>query len=99
MEKKHIGETFSGVISGVTAWGLYVELENTIEGLVHVTALSDDYYIYDEGKHIFIGERTSKIYRMGESVKIVVVSVNKIERTIDFEIADEESNAENDENK
>ncbi len=97
--EKHIGETFSGVISGVTAWGLYVELENTIEGLVHVTALSDDYYIYDEGKHIFIGERTSKIYRMGESVKIVVVSVNKIERTIDFEIADEESNAENDENK
>lgn len=97
--EKHIGETFDGVISGVTAWGLYVELENTIEGLVHVTALSDDYYIYDEGKHIFIGERTSKIYRMGEPLKIVVVSVNIIERTIDFEIADDELQNEQEANE
>lgn len=92
--QKRIGETYDGVISGVTAWGLYVELANTIEGLVHVTALSDDYYIYDEGKHIFIGERTSKIYRMGEPIRIVVASVNLIERTIDFEIADNESEEE-----
>ncbi|MCT4685938.1 ribonuclease R [Vallitalea sp.] len=84
--EKHIGEKFEGVISGVTAWGLYVELPNTVEGLVHVTTLDDDYYIFDEKKHIFIGEQTSKIYRMGEPVKIAVLSVNKVERTIDFEL-------------
>jgi ribonuclease R len=92
--EKHIGEEFEGIISSVTAWGLYVELPNTVEGLIHVTTLDDDYYIFDEKKHIFIGERTSKIYRMGEPVKIVVASVNKIERTIDFELASEESEEE-----
>ncbi|GMQ59245.1 ribonuclease R [Vallitalea sediminicola] len=92
--EKHIGEKFEGVISGVTAWGLYVELPNTVEGLVHVTTLDDDYYIFDEKKHIFIGERTSKIYRMGEAVRISVLSVNKVERTIDFELATEEADEE-----
>uniref|UniRef100_UPI00272C37BD ribonuclease R family protein n=1 Tax=Vallitalea guaymasensis TaxID=1185412 RepID=UPI00272C37BD len=92
--EKHIGEKFEGVISGVTAWGLYVELPNTVEGLVHVTTLDDDYYIFDEKKHIFIGERTSKIYRMGESVKIAVLSVNKVERTIDFELVNEDTEEE-----
>lgn len=92
--EKHIGEKFEGVISGVTAWGLYVELPNTVEGLVHVTTLDDDYYIFDEKKHIFIGERTSKIYRMGEPVKIAVLSVNKVERTIDFELVNEDTEEE-----
>lgn len=92
--EKHLGEKFEGVISGVTAWGLYVELPNTVEGLVHVTTLDDDYYIFDEQKHIFIGERTSKIYRMGETVKISVAGVSKIERTIDFELVEEESDDE-----
>lgn len=92
--EKHLGEKFEGVISSVTAWGLYVELPNTVEGLVHVTTLDDDYYIFDEQKHIFIGEHTSKIYRMGETVKISVASVNKVERTIDFELVEEESNEE-----
>lgn len=92
--EKHIGEKFEGVISGVTAWGLYVELPNTVEGLVHVTTLDDDYYIFDEKKHIFIGERTSKIYRMGEPVKIAVLSVNKVERTIDFELVSEDTEEE-----
>ncbi|GKX29153.1 ribonuclease R [Vallitalea longa] len=92
--EKHLGEKFEGVISGVTAWGLYVELPNTVEGLVHVTTLDDDYYIFDDQKHIFIGEHTSKIYRMGDTVEISVTSVNKIERTIDFELVEEESNEE-----
>ncbi|MCT4597182.1 MAG: ribonuclease R [Vallitalea sp.] len=92
--EKHIGEVFEGIISSVTSWGLYVELPNTVEGLVHVTALDDDYYIYDEKQHIFIGERTSKIYRIGQGVKVLVSSVNKVERTIDFELykEDEEEN-------
>lgn len=90
--EKFIGETFTGVISGVTAWGLYVELPNTVEGLVHVSTLDDDYYIFDETKHIFIGEKNSKIYRMGDKITIKVASVNKVERTIDFELFTEAEN-------
>lgn len=90
--EKFIGETFTGVISGVTAWGLYVELPNTVEGLVHVSTLDDDYYIFDETKHIFIGEKNSKIYRMGDKITIKVASVNKVERTIDFELFNEAEN-------
>ncbi len=85
--EKHIGETFTGVISGVTNWGMYVELPNTVEGLIHVHALDDDYYIYDSEQHIFVGERTDKVYRLGDQVEIKVVKANKIERTIDFELA------------
>ncbi len=87
---KHIGETFEGVISGVTQWGLYVELANTIEGLIHVTALDDDYYHFDELKHMYIGERRGNMYALGDAVKIVVLGANVQERTIDFAISKEE---------
>jgi ribonuclease R len=93
--KDKIGEVFEGVISGVKAWGLYVELENTIEGLIHVTALKDDYYIFDEDKHCFIGERTSKLYKLGDVVHVFVASVSKEERTIDFELAKDFDNVNN----
>ena len=86
---KFIGDVFDGVISGVTTWGLYIELPNTIEGLVHVTALDDDYYIYDQSKHMYIGERTSKLYRLGDKVRVRVVSTDKIQKTIDFEMYEE----------
>lgn len=92
--EKRIGEIYTGVISGVTAWGLYVELPNTVEGLIHVSALDDDYYIFDEGKHIFIGERKSKIFRMGDEITIKVSSVNRVERTIDFELVTDEDKEE-----
>ncbi len=81
---KHLGEVFEGVISGVTAWGLYVELPNTVEGLVHVTNLIDDYYYFDEEKYAIIGRETKKTYTLGNSVKIMVDSVDKVRRTIDF---------------
>jgi ribonuclease R len=83
---KFIGEEYEGVISGVTAWGLYVELPNTIEGLIHVTSLDDDYYIHDEKKHCYIGERTSKIYSIGDIVKVELVGTDRMQRTIDFNI-------------
>ncbi|NLL70424.1 MAG: ribonuclease R [Epulopiscium sp.] len=81
-----IGDIYEGMISGITSWGLYVELPNTVEGLVHVTSLDDDYYIYDEEHHLFIGEHTKKIYRLGDRVKVEVVKADLIQRTIDFHL-------------
>jgi ribonuclease R len=81
-----IGEEFSGVISGVTAFGLFVELENGIEGLVHVSSMDDDYYRYLEDQYALIGERTKKTYRLGDETKVILVKVNPEERNIDFEL-------------
>ncbi|MDM5190700.1 ribonuclease R [Bacillus sp. DX4.1] len=81
-----IGEEYDGMISSVTNFGLFVELPNTIEGLVHVSYLTDDYYRYDEKHFAMIGERTGNIFRIGDEITIRVVNVNKEERAIDFEI-------------
>ncbi|TMN21303.1 ribonuclease R [Lentibacillus cibarius] len=85
MEDK-IGEEFTGVISSITNFGLFVELENTIEGLVHVSYLTDDYYHYDDRSHAMIGERTGNMYRIGEEIEVRVVKVNLDERVVDFEL-------------
>lgn len=90
--EQFIGETFEGVISGMNTWGMYVELPNTVEGMVHVTALKDDYYFYDEERYLMIGEHTNNTYKLGEKVKVVVTGVDKLLKTIDFELADEEEN-------
>ncbi len=84
-----IGQVFEGVISSVTSFGMFIELENTVEGLIHVTTLTDDYYIFDKDHHCFIGEHLAKIYRIGDIVKIVVVNADKAQRTIDFELSNE----------
>ncbi|AJD92002.1 ribonuclease R [Jeotgalibacillus malaysiensis] len=81
-----IGEEFDGVISSVTNFGIFVELSNTIEGLVHVSYMTDDYYRFDERHMAMIGERTGNVYRIGDEIAIRVVNVNKDERAIDFEI-------------
>lgn len=80
----HIGETFEGIISSVTRFGFFVELENTVEGLVHISELKDDYYHFDEFKNRLVGERGNQSYGLLEPVKIKVVNVNKVEGTIDF---------------
>ncbi|KHF41203.1 ribonuclease R [Halalkalibacter okhensis] len=85
MEDK-IGETFTGMISGVTNFGMFVELENTIEGLVHVSYLTDDYYHYDEKHYAMIGERTGKTFRIGDEIEVKVTNVNVDEASIDFEV-------------
>ncbi|BCJ95679.1 ribonuclease R [Anaerocolumna cellulosilytica] len=85
-----IGEVFEGVISGLTNWGLYVELPNTVEGMVRVSEMQDDYYIYDEEHYTMIGEHTRKTYKLGEKVKVEVVGTDKLLKTIDFEFVDEE---------
>jgi len=85
MEDK-IGEEFEGIISGITGFGMFVELENTVEGLVHIKNLRDDYYHYDEEKYHLIGERTKKIYRIGDEVRVEVTKVNRDEQELDFEL-------------
>lgn len=85
MEDK-IGEEFDGIISSVTNFGIFVELPNTIEGLVHVSYLTDDYYHYDERQYAMIGERTGNVFRIGDEITVRVISVDKEERSIDFEI-------------
>lgn len=88
--KKHIGEVFSGIISSVTEWGLYVELDNTIEGLVHVSTLDDDFYLFDKENFCMRGEKTLKEYKIGQRVNVCVMQANKLERTIDFVMVNEE---------
>ncbi len=85
MEDK-IGEECDGIISSVTNFGIFVELPNTIEGLVHVSYLTDDYYHYDERQYAMIGERTGNVFRIGDEITVRVISVDKEERSIDFEI-------------
>lgn len=84
----HMGESFEGSISGVTGWGLYVELPNTIEGLIHIRALDDDYYVFDEEKLVLKGEDTGKTYALGQKVTVRVADVDLYQRNIDFVIDD-----------
>ena len=84
-----VGETFDGLITGVTGFGIFVELKDIyVEGLVHVTALSNDYYRFDPAKHRLLGERTNTIYRLADNVRVRVVRVSLDDRKIDFELAD-----------
>ena len=84
-----IGQVFEGIINGVTNYGLYVELPNTVEGLVHVENLKDDYYHFNESQVCLIGESTRKVYRFGEQVKVIVDRVNLDERQLDFVLAEQ----------
>lgn len=88
---EHIGEVFEGVISSITAWGMYVELPNTIEGMVHVTALTDDYYQYKEDSYEMVGERSGKSYKLGQCMRVRCVAADKFMRTIDFVPAEKEN--------
>ena len=87
MEDK-IGFEFDGIISGLTSFGMFVELENTVEGLVHVSNMLDDYYIFYEDQLIFQGERTNKTYRIGDPVTVRVIKVSKELLQIDFELVE-----------
>jgi ribonuclease R len=83
-----VGEEFEGIISSVTGFGMFIELDNTVEGLIRLSDLTDDYYNHHEKQHALIGERTSKIYRLGDSIKVRVARVNMDDHTIDFELLD-----------
>jgi ribonuclease R len=83
-----VGEEFDGIISSVTSFGMFIELENTVEGLIRMGGLTDDYYHFDEAHMALIGERTSRVFRIGDEVKVRVARVNMDEHTIDFELVD-----------
>ena len=85
MENK-IGEEYDGIISSVTSFGIFVELDNTVEGLIRFDDLGNEYFIYDEEKKRLIGEKTNKIYKIGDKVRIRVKDANKLLRTVDFEL-------------
>lgn len=81
---EHIGEEYEGVISSVTSFGVFVELDNTVEGLIHISNMTDDYYFYDERNYSMIGEMTKKTYKIGDVVNVKLVSVNIQRAEIDF---------------
>ncbi len=83
-----IGEEFDGIVSSVTQFGIFVELENTVEGLIRFENLGNEYFIYDEERKRLIGEKSNKTYKIGDKVKIRVISANKMLRQIDFEVVE-----------
>lgn len=83
-----IDQEFAGIISGVTSFGLFVELENTVEGLVHVSFMTDDYYHFHEKAYAMVGERTGQVLRLGDEVVVRVTKVSLDERSIDFELVE-----------
>ncbi|MBS7528559.1 ribonuclease R [Fusibacter paucivorans] len=85
--QSHIGETYTGLISSITSFGMFVELENTVEGLIRLDDLDDDYYVYDEEKLQLVGQRTRHIYKLGDEVEIIVVNADPGKRQVDFELA------------
>lgn len=84
--EEHLGEEFEGIISSITSFGMFVELPNTIEGLVHVENMEDDYYIFDEENVTLVGKHNNILYKIGDSIKIKVISTDKFLRRIDFSI-------------
>ena len=84
-----IGNEYYGIISSITSFGIFVELENTIEGLVRLTEMNDDYYIYDDINKILVGKEKKKVYKLGQKVKIEVIYADKQTRKIDFKLIDD----------
>ena len=80
----HIGEQYSGMISSITSFGMFVELPNLIEGLIRMDELKDDYYIFDESTMSLIGKKNKRGYRLGDEMNVIVSAANKESRTIDF---------------
>ena len=88
-----IGQVFEGVISGINSWGMYVELPNTVEGVVRLADLDDDYYIFDEERYQLIGEHSRRTFKLGQKVCVEIAGTNKMLRTIDMRIVEKEASA------
>lgn len=81
---EHLGEEYEGVISGISNWGMYVELPNTVEGMIRISELGDDYYVFDQEHYQLVGEMSKKTYKLGQKVKVVVEKTDRLLKTIDF---------------
>ena len=88
--QNHLGERYEAVISGVTAWGLYVELPNTVEGLIPVSRMEEDFFLYDEENYALTGERTGKAYRLGQRIRVYAVSADRLARSVEFALDQQE---------
>ena len=95
--EKYLGEVFDGVISSITNWGMYVELPNTIEGMIRINDLLDDYYYYDEDNYELVGSDTKRRFKLGQAVKVQVARTDKLQRQIDFKLYEEDDDDEEDE--
>ncbi len=95
MEDK-IGEEFPGIVSSITSFGMFVELESTVEGLIRFENMGNEYFIYDENRKQLIGERTNRVFKIGDSVKIRVIEANKMLRKVAFELVDDKKDVEYD---
>lgn len=84
--ERYIGCVYEGIISGITKFGMFVELENTVEGLIHISSLEDDYYHYDETSKSLIGEHTANVFRMGQKVTIKCIGADRFKREVDFQL-------------
>lgn len=84
--QRHIGDVYTGIVSSITGWGMYVELDNTVEGMIRLSSMDDDYYIFNEEKMQLIGERYNTVYHIGQMVEIVVTGADTTARTVDFEL-------------
>jgi ribonuclease R len=82
--EQFVGEEFEGVISGVTEWGFFVELPNTVEGLVRVTELRDDFYQFYEDTYELVGEATGRRYKLGQKIAVRLIAADRLMRTVDF---------------
>ena len=82
--EEHLGEEAEGILSGITNYGMYVELPNTVEGMIRLSDLTDDYYRFDEENYRLVGERTYREFQLGQKVKIMIHRVDKLLKTIDF---------------
>ena len=91
--ESRVGEVYDGVISGVTAWGMFVELENTCEGLIRAADIEGDFYVFDESEYALVGESTGITYRLGQKVKVKVKGADRMSRTIDFRLVKEKAAA------
>ena len=92
--EQHLGEIFTGVISSITQWGMYVELPNTVEGMIHVSKIPGDYFLYDEQAYEMVGRDFGIKYKLGQRVQVQVESTDRFLRTIDFVLIEREAENE-----
>jgi ribonuclease R len=93
--ENHIGKEYEGIIDSIMSFGMFIQLDNLIEGLVHVKDLKKDFFNYNEETNSLIGQRTHKIYKLGDRVKVKVISASKENSTIDFEIIEDKKGDKN----